>query len=343
MLAYAANRPRRRRTRQSSPNALLVDRRSMSHCSPRDEREDGPAAHFREPPTIIDSIPAPMPPPPPPQPTRPQRRPQSPSHSFRHADLSTSRRSTTNPQPLPTPTVDPTPVSTRSSQCPIRRRGPSPQPAVRTAAHARLRAQAALSGLEARQRGGSGADACGWPSTSAAVSSRSSRSAAPTAPSSTSARRHLSPLALPAGDRRRPPGRILRHHHPALRARRLARDWRSAAALPIFAACPGFQAHRARARRSATSCAFMRQRSREQVIGAALALLVTAIIVIEFVVDAKIGTAPPPQVDRGRSSIANRTDADIVADQKKDMAERGGVRRKKSNGNSRSSRNDLGM
>ena len=32
--------------------------------------------------------------------------------------------------------------------------------------------------------------------------------------------------------------------------------------------------------------AFMRQRSREQVIGACLALLVTAVIVIEFVVDA---------------------------------------------------------
>ena len=66
--------------------------------------------------------------------------------------------------------------------------------------------------------------------------------------------------------------------------------------------------------------AFMRQRSREQVIGAALALLVTAIIVIEFIVDAKIGTAPPPQVDRGRAVPSNRTDAEIVADQKKDQA-----------------------
>ena len=42
--------------------------------------------------------------------------------------------------------------------------------------------------------------------------------------------------------------------------------------------------------------AFMRQRSREQVIGAALAVLVTAIIVIEFLVDSKIDTAPPPQI-----------------------------------------------
>jgi len=66
--------------------------------------------------------------------------------------------------------------------------------------------------------------------------------------------------------------------------------------------------------------AFMRQRSREQVIGASLALLVTAIIVIEFVVDAKIGTAPPPQVVEVQLYPSNRTDADIIADQKKDQA-----------------------
>lgn len=66
--------------------------------------------------------------------------------------------------------------------------------------------------------------------------------------------------------------------------------------------------------------AFMRQRSREQVIGACLAFLVTAIIVIEFVVDAKIGTAPPPQVVEVQLYSPNRTDADIKADQKKDQA-----------------------
>jgi hypothetical protein len=66
--------------------------------------------------------------------------------------------------------------------------------------------------------------------------------------------------------------------------------------------------------------AFMRQRSREQVIGACLALLVTAIIVIEFVVDAKIGTAPPPQITYVDLYPANRTDAEIIADQKKDQA-----------------------
>jgi hypothetical protein len=66
--------------------------------------------------------------------------------------------------------------------------------------------------------------------------------------------------------------------------------------------------------------AFMRQRSREQVIGACLAVLVTAIIVIEFVVDAKINTAPPPQVVEVQLYPSNRTDAQIAADQKKDEA-----------------------
>ncbi|HEX8840900.1 MAG TPA: hypothetical protein VF757_01240 [Sphingomicrobium sp.] len=66
--------------------------------------------------------------------------------------------------------------------------------------------------------------------------------------------------------------------------------------------------------------AFMRQRSREQVIGACLAFLVTAIIVIEFLVDAKIGTAPPPQIVYADLYPSNRTDAEIVADQKKDQA-----------------------
>ena len=64
----------------------------------------------------------------------------------------------------------------------------------------------------------------------------------------------------------------------------------------------------------------MRQRSREQVIAGALALLITAIIVIEFLVDAQIGTAPPPQVTYVELYASNRTDAEIIADQKKDQA-----------------------
>ena len=64
----------------------------------------------------------------------------------------------------------------------------------------------------------------------------------------------------------------------------------------------------------------MRQRSREQVIGGALAFLVTAIIVIEFLVDAKVGTKPPPQVTYVELYSPNRTDSEIIADEKKDMA-----------------------
>lgn len=68
--------------------------------------------------------------------------------------------------------------------------------------------------------------------------------------------------------------------------------------------------------------AFMRQRSREQLIGAALALLATSIIVIEFLVDSKMGTAPEAQVVEVELYPSNRTDADIIADQKKDQAAR---------------------
>ncbi len=68
--------------------------------------------------------------------------------------------------------------------------------------------------------------------------------------------------------------------------------------------------------------AFMRHRSREQVIGAALAFLVTIIIVIEFFVDSKINTAPPAQIIYVEQWPENRTDAQIASDQAKDEAER---------------------
>ena len=75
--------------------------------------------------------------------------------------------------------------------------------------------------------------------------------------------------------------------------------------------------------------AFLRQRSREQVIGLALSLLVTTIVIIEFMVDSKINTAPPPQLIYVESYSANRTDAEIIADQKKDQAEREAMRAEK--------------
>jgi hypothetical protein len=68
--------------------------------------------------------------------------------------------------------------------------------------------------------------------------------------------------------------------------------------------------------------AFMRQRSREQVIAASLSVLVTAIIVFEFFIDSKINTAPPPRIVYAESWSANRTDAEIIADQKKHQQER---------------------
>jgi hypothetical protein len=67
---------------------------------------------------------------------------------------------------------------------------------------------------------------------------------------------------------------------------------------------------------------FMRQRSREQILGASLAVLVTVIIVIIFFVDSTINTAPPPQVVYVENYGPNRTDADIIADQKKASEER---------------------
>ena len=68
--------------------------------------------------------------------------------------------------------------------------------------------------------------------------------------------------------------------------------------------------------------AFMRQRSRAQVIGATLAVLARTMIIIEFMVDSKINTAPPPTIVYAESWKADRTDTEIVAQQKIDQAKR---------------------
>lgn len=102
----------------------------------------------------------------------------------------------------------------------------------------------------------------------------------------------------------------------------VARGWHYASPRPTYAAMailPPMVGPRAAIRDLA---AFMRQRSRDQVIGAALAVLVTVIIVIIFLVDSKINTAPPPQIVYIENYGPDRTDADIVADQKKASAER---------------------
>lgn len=68
--------------------------------------------------------------------------------------------------------------------------------------------------------------------------------------------------------------------------------------------------------------AFLRQRSREQLLGATLAVLVTIIIVIIFLVDSKINTAAPPQIIYVENYGPGRTDADIRRDQQKASEER---------------------
>ena len=64
----------------------------------------------------------------------------------------------------------------------------------------------------------------------------------------------------------------------------------------------------------------IRHSGREQRIGAALALLVTAIIVIEFLVDSKFGMEVPEREVVVQLYPSNRTDADIIASQTKDQA-----------------------
>ena len=68
--------------------------------------------------------------------------------------------------------------------------------------------------------------------------------------------------------------------------------------------------------------AVLRHSSREQRIGAALALLATGIIVVEFLVDSRFGAVPDPTPVYVELYPANCTDADIIADQKKDQADK---------------------
>jgi hypothetical protein len=75
--------------------------------------------------------------------------------------------------------------------------------------------------------------------------------------------------------------------------------------------------------------AFIRHSGREQRIGAALAVLVTAIIVIIFIVDGKIGVAPTPTPTYVELYPSNRTDAEIIAQQKKEQAVRAAGEREK--------------
>ena len=62
--------------------------------------------------------------------------------------------------------------------------------------------------------------------------------------------------------------------------------------------------------------------NRQRVLGLTLSVLVTIIILILFFVDSQINTAPPPQITYVQDYKPGRTDADIIADQKKDEAKR---------------------
>jgi len=102
----------------------------------------------------------------------------------------------------------------------------------------------------------------------------------------------------------------------------IARGWNDAAQRPTSAAMailPPTVGPRAALR---DLKAFLGQRSREQVLGATLAVLVTIIIVIVFLVDSKINTAPEPTVVYVENYGPGRTDAEIIADQKKASEER---------------------
>ena len=75
--------------------------------------------------------------------------------------------------------------------------------------------------------------------------------------------------------------------------------------------------------------AFMSHTSREQRIGAALAVLVTSIIVIEFIVDTHMGLDPTPTPTYVELYAANRSDADIIAEQKKEEADKAAAEKEK--------------
>ena len=66
--------------------------------------------------------------------------------------------------------------------------------------------------------------------------------------------------------------------------------------------------------------AVFRHGKREKIIGAAFAILATIIIIILFLVDPQINTAPPPSIIYVEQYGPGRTDADIKRDQAKDQA-----------------------
>ena len=103
----------------------------------------------------------------------------------------------------------------------------------------------------------------------------------------------------------------------------IARDWQSAVTAALLSASMAILPPTVGPRAALSDLkAFLGQRSREQVLGATLAVLVTLIIVIIFFVDSTINTAPEPTITYVENYGPDRTDADIIADQKKASEDR---------------------
>lgn len=68
------------------------------------------------------------------------------------------------------------------------------------------------------------------------------------------------------------------------------------------------------------SAVFRHADNRDRIFAITMAILVTIIILILFFVDSKINTAPPPQIVYVQHYKPGRTDAEIIAQQKKDQA-----------------------
>ncbi len=100
------------------------------------------------------------------------------------------------------------------------------------------------------------------------------------------------------------------------------RGWKEGAARPIFRPMSVFPRPVGPRAAIADLFAVFRHSSREQRIAGGLALLITAIIVFEFLIDSKVNTAPPPTIIYVDQWKTNRTDAEIIAQQKKDQAVR---------------------
>lgn len=62
--------------------------------------------------------------------------------------------------------------------------------------------------------------------------------------------------------------------------------------------------------------------NRDRILAITLSILITIIILILFLVDSKINTAPPPRIIYVQDYKTNRTDAEIIAQQQKEERDR---------------------